>query len=132
MHRLGMFSYVLLHRISRGPVELSSGAQTNIPSIRRQLPLAPGGVLMHFGLQGITAKNGLVAFLSKPSWMKDADYILAIYVVLSRLTKLEDLWIMDLPAQHFFEEPLHTHNPVTFGLSYVLALMHRCDPGRTD
>ena len=83
----------------------------HVPVIRKQIPLAPRCVLTHYGLQGITAKNGLVAFLSKPSWMKDPDYALAIYVMLSRPRKLDDLWIIDLPPRHMFEQFLHEHNP---------------------
>ena len=79
---------------------------------RKQLPLAPRHVLTHYGLQGITARQGLLAFMSKPSWMSQADYGLAMYVMLSRPTKLEDLWIVDLPPRNVFEKFLHEHNPL--------------------
>ena len=75
-----------------------------------QVPLAPREVLTHFGLQGVTAHRGLVAFLNKPSWMKDADYALALYVMLSRPTKLSDLIIVGLPDRDCFEGFLHEHN----------------------
>ena len=35
-----------------------------------------------------------------------------VYVMLSRPTKLDDLWIVDLPPRGVFETFLHEHNPV--------------------
>ena len=92
--------------------DFSVGGKQFVQVYRKQLPLAPRRVLTHYGLQGITARQGLLAFLSKPSWMKDADYALAMYVILSRPTKLEDLWIVDLPPRSVFEKFLHEHNPL--------------------
>ena len=93
---------------------LQVAPKQHVPVIRKQLPLAPRCVLTHYGLQGITARAGLVAFLSKPAWMKDADYALAIYVMLSRPRKLDDLWIIDmpLPPRHMFQRFLHENNPL--------------------
>ena len=91
---------------------LPSGPKQHIPVIRKQLPLAPRNVLTHYGLQGITARHGLVAFLSKPGWMKDPDYALALYVMLSRARKLEDLWLVDLPPRQMFESFLQDQNPL--------------------
>lgn len=91
---------------------LQVAPKQHVPVIRKQLPLAPRCVLTHYGLQGITARAGLVAFLSKPAWMKDADYALAIYVMLSRPRKLDDLWIIDMPPRHMFQQFLHEHNPL--------------------
>ena len=91
---------------------LEVAPKQHVPVIRKQLPLAPRCVLTHYGLQGITARAGLVAFLSKPAWMKDADYALAIYVMLSRPRKLDDLWIIDMPPRHMFQRFLHEHNPL--------------------
>ena len=91
---------------------LQVAPKQHVPVIRKQLPLAPRCVLTHYGLQGITARAGLVAFLSKPAWMKDADYALAIYVMLSRPRKLDDLWIIDMPPRHMFQRFLHEHNPL--------------------
>ncbi|CAK9107069.1 Uncharacterized protein SCF082_LOCUS49855, partial [Durusdinium trenchii] len=78
--------------------------------VRKQVPLAPQRVLTHFGLQGITARSGLVAFLNQPPWMKDGDYGLALYVMLSRATKLSDLWLIGVPERPYFEGFLHEHN----------------------
>eukprot|EP00435_Cladocopium_sp_Y103_P048345 s4006_g14.t1 len=89
---------------------LQVAPKQSVPVIRKQIPLAPRCVLTHYGLQGITARKGLVAFLTKPAWMKDADYGLALYVMLSRARKLEDLWIIDLPPRGMFETFLHEHN----------------------
>ena len=91
---------------------LQVAPKQHVPVIRKQLPLAPRCVLTHYGLQGITARAGLVAFLSKPAWMKDADYALAIYVMLSRPRKLDDIWIIDMPPRHVFQRFLHEHNPL--------------------
>ncbi|CAK9040128.1 Uncharacterized protein SCF082_LOCUS23397 [Durusdinium trenchii] len=74
------------------------------------VPLAPQRVLTHFGLQGITARSGLVAFLNQPPWMKDGDYGLALHVMLSRATKLSDLWLIGVPERPYFEGFLHEHN----------------------
>ena len=74
------------------------------------VPLAPREVVTHFGLQGVTARRGLVAFLTQPSWMKEADHGLALYVMLSRATKLSDLMIIGLPDRQYFEGFLHQHN----------------------
>ena len=84
--------HVLLRAVASDKAwSLQVAPKQHVPVIRKQIPLAPRCVLTHYGLQGITAKNGLVAFLSKPSWMKDPDYALAIYVMLSRPRKLDDL-----------------------------------------
>ena len=105
--------HVLLRAVASDKAwSLQVAPKQSIPVIRKQIPLAPRSVLTHYGLQGITARNGLVAFLSKPAWMKDPDYALAIYVMLSRPRKLEDLFIIDLPPRHIFEHFLHEHNPL--------------------
>ena len=87
-----------------------TAGKEKISVVRKQVPLAPRCVLTHYGLQGVTARRGLVAFLSRPSWMRDADYALAMYVMLSRPRKLDDLWIIDLPERDVFEGHLHAHN----------------------
>ena len=87
-----------------------TAGKEKISVVRKQVPLAPRCVLTHYGLQGVTARRGLVAFLSRPSWMKDADYALAMYVMLSRPRKLDDLWIIDLPERDVFEGHLHARN----------------------
>ena len=62
--------------------------------LRRQIPLAPRFVNTHFGLQGQTARKGMLAYCQKPKGMSDGDYFLAIYVLLSRATKLDDLLLV--------------------------------------
>ena len=42
--------------------------------------------------------------------MRDADYGLAVYVMLSRATKLCDLTLVDLPRRECFESFLCDHN----------------------
>ena len=42
--------------------------------------------------------------------MKDADYALALYVMMSRATKLSDLHIVGLPDRRCFEGFLHDCN----------------------
>ena len=105
--------HVLLRAVASGKAwSLQVGPKQHVPVIRKQIPLAPRCVLTHYGLQGITAKNGLDAFVSKPAWMKDPDYALAIYVTLSRPRKLDDLWIIDLPRRQMFEQLLHEQHPL--------------------
>ena len=62
-----------------------------------QVPLAPRFVLTHYGLQGITAKHGIMLFLTRPPKMTDSDYALALYVLLSRPRQLDDVHIPELP-----------------------------------
>ncbi|CAK9053900.1 unnamed protein product [Durusdinium trenchii] len=95
-----------------GSWSLQIGHKQYIKIVRKQFPLAPRNVLTHFGLQGVTARQGLVAFLSKPAWMSNSDYGLAMYVMLSRARKLEDLHLVDLPERRIFEKFLREHNPL--------------------
>lgn len=71
---------------------------------RRQLPLAPQKVNTQFGLQGVTARQGMIAYLQKPQNMDEGDHWLAVYVLLSRATKLDDLLISGLPPIEFFQQ----------------------------
>ena len=83
------------HRTGRKPVESKMH--------RYQIPLCPRKVNTHFGLQGQTARDGLIAFLQKPPKQSAGDYFLGVYVMLSRVTKLSDLLIVDLPERSLFE-----------------------------
>ena len=74
--------------------------------LRRQISLAPKFVNARFGLQGQTARKGLLAYCQKPKGMSDGDYFLAIYVLLSRATKLDDLLLVGMPARQLFEKGL--------------------------
>ncbi len=71
---------------------------------RRQIPLAPQKVNTQFGLQGVTARQGMIAYLQKPPMMHQGDHWLATYVLLSRATKLDDLLISGLPPLEFFQQ----------------------------
>jgi hypothetical protein len=73
---------------------------------RRQIPLARRFVNAHFGLQGQTARKGMLAYCQKPKGMSTGDYFLAIYVLLSRATKLDDLLLVGMPARRLFEKGL--------------------------
>ena len=42
----------------------------------------------------------------KPKGMSDGDYFLAIYVLLSRATKLDDLLLIGMPAGQLFKKGL--------------------------
>ena len=70
---------------------------------RRQVPLAPQKVNTQFGLQGVTARQGMIAYLQPPI-MHEGDHWLATYVLLSRETKLDDLLISGLPPLEFFQQ----------------------------
>ena len=48
----------------------------------------------------------MIAWLTQPSEMSKGDYFLALYVMLSRPTKLDDLLIFDLPDRSMFEKGL--------------------------
>ena len=52
-----------------------------------------------------------MAFLTKASYQSPADYVLAVYVMLSRARKLEDLFIVDMPDRDIFEGALRRLNP---------------------
>jgi len=60
----------------------------------------------HFGLQGQTARKGMLAYCQKPKGMSTGDYFLAIYVLLSRATKSDDLPLVGMPARRLFEKGL--------------------------
>ena len=78
-----------------------------------QVPLAPRLVLTHYGLQGITAKDGIMLFLTRPPKMTDSDYALALYVLLSRPRQLDDVHIIgEMPEREWFETKLVEKNPV--------------------
>lgn len=78
-----------------------------------QVPLVPRFVLTHYGLQGVTARNGILLFLTRPPKMTDSDYALARYVLLSRPRQLADVHITgELPGREWFETKLVATNPV--------------------
>jgi hypothetical protein len=80
-------------------VTTSGRAALQAEMLRRQIPLAPRVVNTHFGLQGQTARKGMLAYCQKPKGMSDGDTFLAIYVLLSRATKLDDLLVAHARAQ---------------------------------
>ena len=57
-----------------------------------EIPLAPQKVLTQFGLQGITARSGIIAFLTHSGYQSPGDYALAVYVMMSRARQLEDVF----------------------------------------
>ena len=68
-------------------------------------------MLTQFGLQGITARNGIIAFLTQSNYQLPGDYALAVYVMMSRARQLDDVFIVDLPKREIFEGFLQAHNP---------------------
>jgi hypothetical protein len=85
---------------------------------RRQVPLAPAAVNTQYGLQGQTARRGMTAYLYTETSLAEPiavppkkpvpnrlqqDYWLAVYVLLSRPTQLDDLLIVGLPPRHLFQ-----------------------------
>ena len=64
------------------------------------------------GQEGIAFLMRSTCPLAAHTSSEEADYGLATYVMLSRPTKLEDLWIVDLPPRNVFEKFLHEHNPL--------------------
>lgn len=96
--------------VPKQPWQFMVAPKQGISLKRRQLPLAPRSVLGHFGLQGVTARNGILTVLTKPPNTTESDYALALYVLLSRATKLQDVYIVDLPERHWFERKLTETN----------------------
>ena len=76
------------------------------------MPLAPQKVLTQYGLQGVTTRDGLVAFLTRSTNQRsDGDYALGLYVMLSRARQLDDLFLVDLPDREVVESLLTSANP---------------------
>ena len=48
----------------------------------------------------------MLAYCQKSKGLSDGDYFLAIYVLLSRATKLDDLLLFGMPARQLFEKGL--------------------------
>ena len=82
-----------------------------VPDAFAEIPLAPQKVLTQFGLQGITARNGIIAFLTHSGYQSQGDYALAVYVMMSRARQLDNFFIVDLPKREIFEGFLQAHNP---------------------
>ena len=77
-----------------------------------EVPLAPQKVLTQYGLQGVTTRDGLVAFLTRSTNQRsDGDYALGLYVMLSRARQLDDLFLVDLPEREVVESLLTSANP---------------------
>jgi hypothetical protein len=91
------------HRLIPSSAHSTGFCKVHLQMNRYQLPLCPRYVNTHFGLQGQTARNGILAFLQKPAETSEGDYFLGVYVMLSRATKLSDILIVDLPERSLFE-----------------------------
>jgi len=91
------------HRVIPSATHSTGFSKVHLQMNRYQIPLCPRYVNTHFGLQGQTARNGILAFLQKPAETSEGDYFLGVYVMLSRATKLTDLLIVDLPDRSLFE-----------------------------
>ena len=95
-----------------GPKQTTRRQKLTLEMRRRQLPLAPALVNTHYGLQGQTARQGMIAYLMtnvelevQPDQAPTAaqeNHFLATYVLLSRATQLEDLLIVGLPPRSLF------------------------------
>jgi hypothetical protein len=91
------------HRVIPSTTHSTGFSKVHLQMNRYQIPLCPRYVNTHFGLQGQTARNGILAFLQKPAETSEGDYFLGVYVMLSRATKLTDILIVDLPDRSLFE-----------------------------
>ena len=116
--------------VPKQPWQFMIAPKQSISLKRRQLPLAPRSVLGHFGLQGITARNGILTVLTKPPNTTESDYALALYVLLSRATKLQDVYIVDLPERHWFERKLTETNPCL--VERMRFFQHRSDASKLE
>ena len=93
-----MFFVELVH--SEFKIELNlSGDLEQIEVIRWQFPLMHGMVRTAFAAQGLTLEGGVVADLRRAGGLEDDDWWLAIYVMLSRARKLENLILLGFTPQ---------------------------------
>ena len=50
-----------------------------VSELLSEIPLAPQKVLTQFSLQGITARDGIITFLTQGGYQSQGDYALAVY-----------------------------------------------------
>jgi hypothetical protein len=76
-----------------------AGHTEQIEVIRWQFPLTHGMLRTAFAAQGLTLEGGVVVDLRRAGGLEDDDWWLAIYVMLSRARKLENLVLLGFTDQ---------------------------------
>jgi hypothetical protein len=76
-----------------------AGDTEQIEVIRWQFPLTHGMLRTAFAAQGLTLEGGVVVDLRRAGGLEDDDWWLAIYVMLSRGRKLENLILLGFTDQ---------------------------------
>ena len=67
--------------------------------IRWQFPLTHGMIRTAYSAQGLTLEGGVLVDLRRAGGLQDDDWFLAIYVMLSRARKLENLILLGFTEQ---------------------------------
>ena len=75
------------------------GESETIQVIRWQFPLTHGMLRTAFSAQGLTLEGGVVVDLGRAGGLEDDDWWLAIYVMLSRARKLENMILIGFSQQ---------------------------------
>ena len=88
----------LVHSSFKVDIDLS-GESEKIEVIRWQFPLTHGMLRTAFGAQGLTLEGGVVVDLRRAGGLDDDDWWLAIYVMLSRARKLNNMILLGFTAQ---------------------------------
>ena len=96
-------------------IDLKLGEETEkIEVIRWQFPLLHGMLRTAYRAQGLTVDQGVLVDLRRAGGLEDADWWLAIYVMLTRARKLKNLILLGFTEQ--VEELLRRGPP-----TYILA-----------
>ena len=75
------------------------GRREKVEVLRWQFPLVHGKLRTAYAAQGLTLEGGVVVDLRRAGGMDDDDWWLAIYVMLSRARRLENLILVGLTEQ---------------------------------
>ena len=81
-------------------IELTINSEIeNISVIRWQFPLTHGMLRTAYAAQGLTLEGGVVMDLRRAGGLEDDDWWLAIYVMISRARKLENIILLGFTEQ---------------------------------
>ena len=93
-------------------IDLKLGEETEkIEVIRWQFPLLHGMLRTAYSAQGLTLDGGVLVDLRRAGGLEDADWWLAIYVMLTRARKLKNLILLGFTEQ---VEELLRRGPPTY------------------
>ena len=81
-------------------IELTINSEIeNISVIRWQFPLTHGMLRTAYAAQGLTLEGGVIMDLRRAGGLEDDDWWLAIYVMISRARKLENIILLGFTEQ---------------------------------